>query len=164
MKSDKSDELFLRVMTVLTTSSLLILLFRKPPIKNWLLVYLFNAVTNTIIDNFLVSLKILSYPVRYFPKVFNTHILFDFLIYPTFEILYNQMTEKDKLGPIIYKMFYLAVPMLFIETWAAKKTNLIAWQKWWKWYHTFFGFIIKSLITRSLIGFVNKIENKQNNV
>ncbi|MET3683229.1 putative membrane protein [Alkalibacillus flavidus] len=164
MKADKSDELFLRFMSILTLGSLLLLLFRKPPIKDWLVVYLFNATTNTILDNILVSSKILSYPVRFFPKVFNTHILFDFLIYPTFTILYNQMTEKDKLGPIIYKLLYFVVPMLLIETWAAKKTNLIAWKKWWKWYHTLLGFVFKSLITRSVLGLVNKVENKQNNV
>nr|WP_208379619.1 CBO0543 family protein [Alkalibacillus almallahensis] len=148
-------------MTVLTIGGLLILLFRKPPIKNWLLVYLFNAVTNTIIDNFLVSHKILRYPVRFFPKVFKTHILFDFLMYPTFDILYNQITEKDKLFSIVYKLIYFVVPMLFIEIWAVKKTNLIEWKKWWKWYHTFLGYIFKSLVTRSVLGLANKIENKQ---
>ena len=39
-------------------------LFRKPPIKDWLLAYAFNALTNGIIDKFIVSHGLLRYPTR----------------------------------------------------------------------------------------------------
>lgn len=129
MKRNKFDLLFLRFTTSLTFVFLIIILFRKPPIKDWVIVYLYNAVTNGIIDNFVTSYKIVKYPVRFFPKIFKTHILFDFLIYPTFTIHYNQITEKDKPFAIFYKLLYFTVPMFFIEYWAVRKTNLIKWEK-----------------------------------
>ncbi|OIJ12033.1 hypothetical protein BKP35_11120 [Anaerobacillus arseniciselenatis] len=158
MKGNKYDKLFLRTATVLTLLSLMILLFRKPPIKDWVIVYLFNAVTNGIIDNFMTSYKIVKYPVRFFPKVFKTHILFDFLVYPTLTILYNQVTEKDNYVAIFYKLLYFTVPMFFIECWAVKKTNLIKWEKGWEWYHTFVSVTIKSLVTRFIIGIIRKVD------
>jgi hypothetical protein len=159
----KYNRVVLHLLTVVTSGSLLFLLFRKPPIKDWLLVYLFNAVTNGIIDNFITSYKIVKYPVRYFPKVFKTHILFDFLIYPTFTILYNQVTEKDKPMAILYKLFLFTVPASIIEYLAVKKTNLVEWDKGWKWYHTIVSVTFKSLVTRGVIGLIRQIAKKQQN-
>lgn len=161
LKGNKFDILFLRVVTGLTFGSLLILLYRKPPIKDWIIVYLFNAVTNGIIDNFITSYKVVEYPVRYFPKVFKSHILFDFLIYPTFTILYNQITENDKTLATFCKLLYFTIPMFLIEYWAVRKTNLIKWEKGWGWYHTFISVTIKSLATRIFIGFIRKVDKKQ---
>ncbi|MFP3847225.1 CBO0543 family protein, partial [Priestia filamentosa] len=86
------------------------IILRKPPIKDWIVVYLFNAVTNGIIDKLLTSYNIVKYPVRFVPKIFNIHILFDFLLYPTFTILYNQVTMKDKPFAIFYKLLFLITP------------------------------------------------------
>ncbi|OIJ09374.1 hypothetical protein BKP35_16625 [Anaerobacillus arseniciselenatis] len=160
-RGNKFDKLFLRVTTVITSISLLYLLFRKPPIKDWVLAYLFNAVTNLFIDSFLASYKIVKYPVRFFPKVFKSHILFDLLIYPTFTILYNQITEKDKSFAIFLKLLFFTVPMFFIEYWAVRKTNLIKWNKGWKWYHTFISVTVKSLVTRGVVGALRKIDKVQ---
>lgn len=161
MKGRKFDKNFLRVSLIINLIVLLPIIFRKPPIKDWLLVYLFNAVTNSIADNFLSAYKIVKYPVRFFPKVFKTHILFDFLIYPTFTILYNQATSKDRPFAIFYKLFFFTIPMFLVELWAVKKTGLIKWNKGWKWYHTLISVTIKSLTTRLLIGVVRGIARKQ---
>ncbi|GKU84865.1 CBO0543 family protein [Niallia sp. NCCP-28] len=161
MKRKNFDEKFLWWSLIINLIVVFTIICRKPPIKDWLLVYLFNALTNGIIDSFLSAYKIVKYPVRFFPKVFKTHILFDFLIYPTFTILYNQMTKNDKLFTIFYKLFYFTIPMFLVEFWAVKRTGLIKWNKGWKWYHTLMGVTLKSFSTRLFIGGVRKIEKKQ---
>jgi len=70
MKSKKFDKNFLRVNFIITLIVLIPIIFRKPPIKDWLLVYLYNAATNGIADKFLTTFKIVKYPVRFFPKYF----------------------------------------------------------------------------------------------
>ncbi|WP_449620777.1 CBO0543 family protein [Robertmurraya sp. Marseille-Q9965] len=137
------------------------ILLRKPPIKDWMLVYFYNAVTNVFIDNILVSLKIVRYPNRILPKLFHTHVLFDILIYPTISVFYNQITLKDKPMAIFFKIFFFTVPMLLIELWAEKYSNLIKWSSKWKWYHTFLSLTFKSLVTRGFIAGVRKIEERQ---
>jgi hypothetical protein len=161
MKRHKFENNFLRTLLILNIGILGPLLFRKPSIKDWLLVYLFNALTNGIIDNFLTSSNIVKYPVRLFQKTTKTHYLFDFLLYPTFTVLYNQMTWKDKPFAVLYKLLALIAPLSLVELWAEKRTNLIKWKKGWNWYTTFFGIIFKSLLTRFFMEIVRKISKNQ---
>jgi hypothetical protein len=163
MRKNKLEKKLLLCTLILNFGVLLPIIHRKSPIKDWIIVYLFNAVTNGIIDNALTKNNIIKYPNRLFPKIFDTHILFDFFLYPTFTILYNQMTAKDKTFAIIYKLFVITIPVFFIEFLAERKTNLVEWTKKWRWYHTFFSIIIKSLLTRLIIALIRRIDaNKEN--
>lgn len=159
MKRKKVQRKFLRYVLFINLLVLIPLFLRKKPIKDWVIVYLYNALTNGIIDQVLTKLKIVRYPVRFFPKLFNVHLLFDLLIYPTFTILYNQITYKDTILPIIYKLFLLTLPPFFIEFWAERKTDLVHWSKKWKWYHTYFSIILKSLTTRMFIGVIRAMDH-----
>ena len=161
MKGHKFEKQFLRILFILNVGLLVPILFRKPPIKDWLLVYLFNAFTNSIIDHFLTSHNIVTYPVRFLRKTTKIHVLFDLLLYPTFTVLYNQMTEKDKPLSTFYKLVSLVIPLFFIEFWAVRRTDLIKWKKGWNWYYTLGSIILKSLVTRSLIEIVRKISKHQ---
>ncbi|MDE5414303.1 CBO0543 family protein [Alkalihalobacterium chitinilyticum] len=141
---------------------LLPLALRKRPIKDWLLVFLWNAATNGIIDNFVVTYNTVKYPTRLLPKVFKINILFDFLLYPTMTMFYNQFTEKDnKPLTIFLKLLCFTIPMILIELWAERNTGLIKFKRSWKWYHSFISLNVKSLVTRLWIGLVRKMEEKQ---
>ncbi|MFB6465515.1 CBO0543 family protein [Cytobacillus sp. Hz8] len=159
MRRKQFNQNFLQVNLILYLIILFIALFRKPPIKDWLLVYLFNAVTNGIADSILSAYKTVSYPIRFFPKIFKTHILFDYLIYPTVTVVYNQLTYKDKPFAIFYKVFLITIPMVLMEHWAVKRTKLIRWNKGWNWYYTFISISIKTLFTRLMIGMIRGISN-----
>jgi len=158
MEKNKMEKRFLKGLLIGNLLILLPVLFRKPPIKDWIFVYLYNAVTNGLIDMLLTSYKVIRYPVRFLPNLFNIHILFDFLIYPTFTVCYNQLTKKDKPFVVLYKLILFTIPFLFIEIWAERKTKLIKWKKGWKWYHTYFSIILKSLLTRSIIEALRKMK------
>lgn len=162
MQGNKTaDRFILRGLLVLGTG-LLVMVLRKPPIKEWLMVFLLNAVTNGLLDKVIVSINKLKYPTRLLPKIFKTNILFDYLLYPTLTIVYNQATANDKPFKAFLKLFYLTLPVIFIELWAERKTGLIKFQKGWKWYHSFIGLTLKSLTTRLWIQWIRRIENKQN--
>lgn len=160
MRKKKFEEKLLLSALILNLGVLLPLIHRKSPIKDWIIVYLFNAVTNGIIDKVLTKNRIIKYPNRLFPKIFDTHILFDFFLYPTFTIVYNQMTAKDKAFGIIYKLFIITIPVFLIEFLAERKTNLVEWTRKWRWYHTFFSIIIKSLLTRLFIALIRRADAK----
>lgn len=162
MKKKQFEKGLLRLF-LLPTISILPFLLKKPPIKDWVIVYLLNGLTNGIIDKFLSSYKIIQYPVRYFANVFKINILFDFLLYPTITVYYNQITKNDNIFAIAYKLLFIIIPMFLIELWAKKRTNLIKWNKWWKWYHTIISLTVKSLVTRAFIEAIRKIEHKQKN-
>ncbi len=55
----------LHCILVLNLIALIPIFLRKPPIKDWVIVYLFNAVTNIYTDKFLTYFKIVRYPIRF---------------------------------------------------------------------------------------------------
>jgi hypothetical protein len=168
IRTKNLDRNILLLLTIINLILLKPIFARKPPIKDLVLVFLFNAVTNVVIDNILSRYKILEYPHRILSKSFNINLLFDLLIYPNITVLYNQITFKNKPFAIFYKLFYFTIPMFLIELWAERKTNLIDWRRnlitWrrkWKWYYTFLSITCKSLLTRLFIGWVRKIDERQ---
>ncbi|WP_211202220.1 CBO0543 family protein [Salicibibacter cibarius] len=162
MKGNKVDQFVLRGTLIITVICLPILILRKKSsIKDWLLAYLFNGITNGIIDNVLASYKILEYPVRHFPNLFRTSLLFDYLVYPTFTIFFNQWTDKDKPKTIVFKLLALTIPANLCEWLIENKTNLVEWNKGWTLRHSFLSSTLKSLMTKSFVVFVRKVSDKQ---
>lgn len=163
MQGNKTVDTFILRSLLVFGTGLLVMVLRKPPIKEWLLVFLFNASTNGLLDKLIVSYNNkLKYPTRLLPKIFKINILFDYLLYPTLTIVYNQLTAHDKPLKIFLKLFYFTIPVILVEFWAEQKTGLIKFRRGWKWYHSFLSLTIKSLFTRLIIGWVRKVGNKQN--
>ncbi|WP_420805816.1 CBO0543 family protein [Paenibacillus wynnii] len=123
----------------------------KRPRKKWMIIYLYSAVTNVIMDKILTHYELISYPTRLFPKIFRIHILFDTLLYPLANVIYNQIAKKDKILVILYKSIYFSVPLLIVETWAERNTGLIKWGNAWRGYHTFLGVNFNTLFTRLIV-------------
>ncbi len=158
MKRNSYQKKLLKAALVLNSVLIIPLILRKPPIKDWIIVYLFNAVTNVMLDKILTKYKIVTYPIRLLPKVYETHILFDFFLYPSFTVIYNQMTYKDNLLCSFFKLILITIPPFLIEVMAVKKTEFIIWRKKWNWYHTYLSIILKSSITRMIISVIRKLD------
>ncbi|WP_420917033.1 CBO0543 family protein [Paenibacillus mucilaginosus] len=150
---EKKNELTFLHCLLLLSMLILPFLMRRPDKKDWLLAYVFNAVTNVLLDKITTKMKLITYPTRLLPKIFRIHILFDLVLYPIATVIYNQMSNKgkDNLLSIVSKVFFFSVPLTLFEIWDDRKTGLIKWSAWWKWYHTLFSVSLKSLITRGLV-------------
>ncbi|MBM7553482.1 CBO0543 family protein [Thalassobacillus pellis] len=161
MKKNQFEKNFLKCLFI---SGLLVMpfLFRRPPIKDWLIVYLLNAFTNGLIDKFVVHYGMVRYPVRAMKRVFDINILFDFLVYPLLAVWVNQFSKHDNLKMIAAKVMMFVLPMFFVEFWAEKKTNLVEWKKSWKWYYTLIGLSVKTLLNRMVISAVRRVDDAQN--
>jgi hypothetical protein len=157
VKGRSFDKNFLRILLFFHLMILIPVLLRKPPKKDWVCIYIYNAVTNGFLDRLLTKNKIITYPVRLFPKLLKINVLFDFLVYPLIAVLYNQITVKDKPLGIFYKVLFFTVPIYLFEAWAVRETNLIKWHKGWKGYHSFIGLTVKSLLTRSIFAIFKEI-------
>ncbi|WP_426452719.1 CBO0543 family protein [Paenibacillus sp. S-38] len=128
-------------------------LFNRSDKKSLIFAYIFNACTNVVLDKFATKMNLITYPTRLLHSFFKIHILFDLLLYPIVTVIYNQMSskEKDNLLSVAYKVFFFSIPLTVFEIWADRKTGLIKWSAWWKWYHTLFSVSLKSLITRGFV-------------
>lgn len=160
MASKKAEKKLLRLMMVFTLG-LVPFLLRKPPIKDWLFVFFLDGLSNGFIDQILVRKNYLKYPVRILPKLFKHHIVFDHILYPTFTIIYNQLTMNDKPLKAFLKLLIIVIPLTGIEFVADRKTHLIKWKRKWTFYHTFIWVMFKSSFTRIIIAVVRKISERQ---
>lgn len=154
------EKVILKILLYSGLSSIIILL-RKPPIKDWIIVLSVTGLVSGIVDIILVSKKVLDYPLRLYPKKFKIHFLFDFILCPVVSILYNQVTFKDKALKTILKLFPFTIIHVFLEILAVKYTELIRWKNGWSWYHTFITMNVKYLSIRLFIEMVRKIAKKQ---
>jgi len=158
MGGKKNEMKFLYALLILSIGILPVLMKRSPK-KDWLFAYMFNAITNIILDKW-VTVNFIWYPARLLPKIFNIHILYDALLYPMVTVIYNQLTSKDKPIAIVYKLLFFTVPLTVFEFWAEQKTGLIKWSNGWRWYHTFLSVSFKSLITRGLVSIFRRYMRK----
>jgi hypothetical protein len=55
MRKNRIEKKLLLGILILNLGIILPIIYRKSPIKDWIIVYLFNAVTNGIIDNALTK-------------------------------------------------------------------------------------------------------------
>ncbi|WP_437834648.1 CBO0543 family protein (plasmid) [Niallia taxi] len=130
------DKTILNIITIIGLSGWSIFC-RKGPIKDWLLVYLFKAVITALIDVPIARKKIVQYPTRYFPKLYETNIIFDYVIFPLVCVIYSQFTNRMNGIKVILFVFILSIPMTLIEGLLERKTMLIHYSDKWNWLHTF---------------------------
>ncbi len=150
---------FLYVL-LFSTASVLPFLMKKPPRRDWIFAYFWNASTNVLLDKIAVKRGWIAYPTRLLPRLFSIHILFDLLLYPTATVLYNQMTRANSRVAVLGKVLLFAVPLTAIEAWADRHTGLIRWGKGWKWYHTLISVTLKSLWTRTSVELFSRWLNR----
>ncbi|MFL6562680.1 MAG: CBO0543 family protein [Bacillus sp. (in: firmicutes)] len=137
-------------------------LIRKPPLKDWLIIFLMKSYIATILDNLLVKKGYLKYPVNLF-KTFDISVLFSYLIFPISCIYYNQITKNSSIIGIIIKCLLFSIPAAFAEGWLEKNTKLIKYKKSWTMLHSLASIASTFLIVRGLIVIIRRTAEKQNN-
>lgn len=155
--------IFLREIRILRSMSIIGLgslpfLFKKQPVKDWVLVFFIKGFYSGFIDSFVVSKKKVTYPVRAFPKVFDIHIIFDLLLFPIACVLYNQMTYRSSIEKIISKVFIFSIPISMVEYWAEKNTRLIKYHKGWNIFYSSLTLTISFLLVRATMGLIRKYD------
>jgi hypothetical protein len=135
-------------------------LVRKPPLKDWLLIFLLKSYISSILDNVLVKKGYLKYPVNLF-KTFDISVLFSYLLFPVSCIYFNQLTRKSSNLGIIIKALLFSAPSALAEDWIEKNTKLISYKKSWTSIHSFFSIATTFLMVRYLMGVIRKLSMKQ---
>ncbi|MBT2727699.1 hypothetical protein J7E63_12210 [Bacillus sp. ISL-75] len=135
-------------------------LIRKPPIKDWLIIFLMKSYIATILDNLLVKRGYLKYPVN-LSKSFDISVLFSYLIFPISCIYFNQVTRNSGVIGILAKCLLFTLPSTLVESWLEKNTKLIKYKKSWTSLHSFASIAATFLIVRILMSLISKTAEKQ---
>ena len=139
-------------------------LVRKPTAKLWFPFFLFNGILNLLIDSFLVGKKYLKYPKRLASKQFKTNIVYDLLICPYLSVWYCQSSYHSKFPGIIGKLLLFGIPQSTYEIWAARKTDLLKFNRLkWTWVHSLFAVFGVKITIRALLEIPKRVMFKERN-
>jgi hypothetical protein len=138
-------------------------LFTGSKVRENLVVFLSKGVLATLIDAYVVGTKRVSYPVRPFPKIFNTNIIYDFLAFPLLAVVWVKLSYNDKLPMILLKSLFFSVPFIVVQWFLEMNTRLFKFKKWSP-LHTFASVNFTMFSIRGLVGLLKKIDKLQQNI
>lgn len=135
-------------------------LIRKPPLKDWLLIFLLKGYIASILDNIFVKKGYLKYPVTLF-KTFDISVLFSYIIFPVTCIYFNQVTTSSRPLGIFAKSLLFSIPSAAAEHWIEKNTDLIRYKRNWTSFHSFASIASTFLAVRIVMGGIRKLSQKE---
>ncbi|MCH6266218.1 MULTISPECIES: CBO0543 family protein [Neobacillus] len=138
-------------------------LFKGPKMRENLLIFFSKGVIATLIDAYVVGRQKLEYPVRPFPKIFKTNIIYDMLFFPILSVIWVKISYNDNFGKILLKSLIFSVPMSVGQWIMEKYTGLFKWKKWSP-FHTFVSVNFTLFTIRGFIGLIkilDKLKGKQ---
>lgn len=147
-----SVELVITIISILVTLFLLIFAVNWRFFRDWIVVFLYKCVLDSIWGTAVVVTNRLEYPYRQFPHYFKMSIMFEYWVFPVLCVLYNQVTRKRGLWPIIYYAALFSAGMTAIEYPIEIYTDLITYIKW-SWFTTFITLTLTFLSSRLFIAF-----------
>ncbi|SHL03608.1 CBO0543 family protein [Desulforamulus aeronauticus] len=142
------------IMLISAVITLLLLIFAVDwqYFRDWVTVFFFKSFLDLLGGSYVVEDYLIEYPVRLFPKEYDTSLLFEIWVFPVLCILYNQVTRNRGIWPIIYYAFLFSAGITVIEVPLEIYTDLIEYLNW-HWYTTFFTLAIAFLLSRAFLGF-----------
>ncbi|WP_331435271.1 CBO0543 family protein [Bacillus sp. SA1-12] len=127
-----------------------------------LLIFFSKGVLATLVDAYVVGTKRVSYPVRPFPTIFKTNIIYDVLFFPLLSVIWVKISYNDRLDKILLKSLIFSVPMSFAQWYLEENSRLFKWKKWSP-LHTF-GSVNFTLFTiRGFVGLIKKVDQVKQN-
>lgn len=155
------EKKLLNLLNVLCIISLPFL-FRGSKMRENLLIFFSKGVLATLIDAYVVATKKVEYPVRPFPKIFKTNIIYDVLFFPILSVIWVKISYNDKFRKILLKSLIFSVPMSIGQWVMERNTRLFKWKNWSP-LHTF-GSVNFTLFTiRGFVGLLKKIDKLKHN-
>ncbi|MGQ5389794.1 MULTISPECIES: CBO0543 family protein [unclassified Paenibacillus] len=121
----------------------------------YLTVFFAKGVLSSSIDSIFIKRKRIEYPVRPYPKIFDTNILYDLLFYPLLSVLWVRSTYDTKPSVTILRSLYFSVPMSLAQWILEKKTNLFKWKSW-SILHTFVSINFTLFTIRGFVGLLKE--------
>ncbi len=132
-------------------------LFKGSKMRENLLVFFSKGVLSTLIDAYVVGTKRIEYPVRPFPKIFKTNIIYDMLFFPILSVVWVKITYNDNIAKLLLKSLIFSVPMSLGQWYLEKNSRLFKWNRWSP-LHTFASVNFTLFTIRGFVGLLKKLD------
>lgn len=158
-KKEKKELRFLQMLFLLGLCAIPFWVIKASK-KDSIIIFLLTGFFSSMIDLVVTAKKCVDYPLQVFGRTFNISILFDYLLFPTCGVFYNQWTYHSGIWGAIWKALIFSGPMTILEFLLEKRTNLVSWIRW-HWYQTLLLTSISLWATRLFIGVVRGMADKK---
>lgn len=155
------EKKLLNLLTALCLVSLPFL-FKGSKMRENLVIFFSKGVIASLIDAYVIGTNRLEYPVRPFPKIFKTNIIYTILFFPLLSVIWVKISYNDKLSKILLKSLLFSIPMSIGQWYMEKNTRLFKWKKWTP-FHTFGSVNFTLFIIRGLVGLLKKLDGFKDN-
>jgi hypothetical protein len=125
--------------------------FKRNRLLMYVTVFFAKGVLATSTDSIFIKSNKISYPVRPFPRIFDTNILYDLLFYPLLSVVWVRCTYNTKLSVTLLRSLYFSVPMSAAQWIMEKKTRLFNWKDW-SILHSFVSINFTLFTIRGMVG------------
>lgn len=136
------------------------LLFKGSKMKENVLIFFAKGLLALLVDAYVVGTKRIEYPIRPFPKIFKTNIIYDVLFFPLLSVIWVRTTYNDRLIKMVLKSCIFSVPMSCAQWYLERNTKLFKWKKWSP-LHTFVSVNFTLFTVRGLVGLLKLLDKKK---
>ncbi|MGD6833543.1 CBO0543 family protein [Sutcliffiella halmapala] len=133
-------------------------LFKGSKMRENLVVFFSKGVLATLLDAYVVGSKRVEYPVRPFPKIFKTNIIYDMLFFPLLSVIWVKQSYNDNLGNILLKSLTWSIPMSVGQWYFEKNSRLFNWKKWSP-LHTFVSVSFTLFTIRGFVSLMRRLDH-----
>nr|WP_092072422.1 CBO0543 family protein [Dendrosporobacter quercicolus]NSL48545.1 hypothetical protein [Dendrosporobacter quercicolus DSM 1736]SDM41714.1 hypothetical protein SAMN04488502_104189 [Dendrosporobacter quercicolus] len=123
--------------------------------REWIVVFLFQGELNLILGSLVVESNLLEYPVRLWPKLYDTSMLFEFWVLPVLCLVYNQTVDHRKFRTKLCYAVLFSTAVTIIEYLLEANTNLINYITW-SWQITFITVSLAFLLSHAFLIFYRR--------
>jgi hypothetical protein len=153
------EKLLIRIL-LLSNVVAIPFVFKRKNLFMLLIVFFAKGILSSSIDSVFIKSKRIEYPVRPFPKIFDTNILYDLLFFPLLSVIWVRWTYNTKPSVTLLRSLCFSVPMSTAQWIMEKKTNLFRW-KAWTILHTFASINFTLFTIRGLVWGLRKFTEKR---
>jgi hypothetical protein len=130
---------------------------RKPPIKDWILIFLLTSFFSIFLGVLVVEEKMIEYPISFLSNYFSSSLLYEYLLLPVVCIYFYQKTYYSRYPDIILRCTLYTSALTIIEVLLERYTDLIEYHTW-TWIHTFISIFFLMMFIRILMQLINRQE------
>lgn len=135
---------------------LLVLILRKLPIKDGLIIFLFTSYISVIAGTIAVEEGMLDYPVKLFKRQhFHSSILFEMLLLPVVCLYFYRTTSHSTIFHIVIQSAVYSTALTVVEYLLERHTALIEYHTWTPLY-TLISVFLLLILVRGFIGLIKK--------
>lgn len=156
-RTDISMEINILWSTLIIGIALFFYSLRKPPIKDFIIIFLLTSYFSIFLGVIVVEEKMIEYPISFLSNYFSSSLFYEYLLLPVVCIYFYQATYDSRYPSIILKCALYTSVLTIIEVFLERYTDLIEYHTW-TWLHTFISIFFLMLFIRILMKFINKYD------